>query len=572
MMTSCGSSAYEGAKIDHHERVDETSVWVQRLIAAAESGEPLDAAPQAGGRDGGLLLSLTEEEIADWGDERTIPASVLREALLALADRRVDPRGLTIRFARITGDVDLDHSTMAFPLRIHRSVFTGTLSARDSHLKELDLRGCRCTMITADGSRIAGRLVLQGATLTHPGGNALTLDRAQIDGGAFLYGLTATGEVRAASARITGQLMLEDATLTNLGGDALTLDRAQIDGGAFLRGLTATGEVHAPGAQIAGQLGLQGATLTNLGGDALTLDRAQIDGGAFLDGLTATGEVRAAGARITGQLVLEGATLTNPGGNALTLDGAQIDVLLLGPASGDRIDGGLSLVQARIDVLSAFGALPTPLNATGWRLGDVHGTIRQDWRASRAWLDSTTAGFSSQPWHELAAFFERAGQPTEARRLRFEAARRTTRHAPWYAKPARWAYGAAVGHGYYPLRAAGWLGVIFFLTLLVTTISPQAFGPVDLPSAVPASVLRSVPAGELPTGATSCSELKPGYPCFGPVQYAFGVAIPVVDTTQASAWQPIDAAASAVIGATRVLAWVFTALLLAGVTGLLRRT
>ena len=618
--------------------VETTSKWVERLIDAAESGEALDLAPRADSD----ALPLSADEVAAWGDEHTIRAADLRQALLALVHREVDPRGLTVKHARIVGDVDLDHFALSCPLRFHRSAFTGELSLRESRLTALALTGCRCTTLSAArvevsgnvdlarlratgevgarGARITGQLALIGANLTNPNGDALTLDGAQIDVGAFLNNLTATGQVRALGARITGQLALKSANLTNpnsnalsldraqidgsailnnlattgevraLGaritgqlalksanltnpdGDALTLDGAQIDGDAFLNNLTATGEVRALGARITGQLALNGANLTNPISNAFSLDRAQIDGSAILNNLTATGEVRALGARIAGQLALNGANLTNPNGNALTLDQARIDGLLLGTDSGGRVSGGLSLVQAHVGVLSAHGALAGPLAAAGWKLGDVHGVIRESWRTGRAWLDSDTGTFSSQAWHELAAFFDRAGQPTEARRLRFEAARRATRQAPWYAKPFRWAYGLTVGHGYYPLRAAGWLVVIFAAALMLTLNAPQLFGPADLSAATPASVLVAASKDELPTGAGACEELDPGYPCFAPVQLAVSVAIPVVDTAQASAWQPVGAAALTVVGVLRVAAWVLTALLLAGVTGLLRRT
>jgi hypothetical protein len=570
--------------------VETTSEWVERLIAAAEAGEALDLAPRAVSD----ALPLSEDEVAVWGDEHTIRAADLRQALLALAHREVDPRGLTVKHARIVGDVNLDYCALSFPLRFNRSVFTGELSLRASRLAALALTGCRCTAFSVElievrgnvdltnltaigavraiGARITGQLALTGASLTNLDGHALSLDGAQIDGGAFLKNLTATGAVRLPGARITGQLALTGANLTNPSGDALSLDRAQIDSGAVLDDLTATGAVRALGARITGQLALTGANLTNPKGDALSLDRAQIDGGAVLDDLTATGAVRALGARITGQLRFRGAKLTNPKGHALDLDGAQIDGLFLGTDSGGRMSGGLSLAQAHIGVLSAHGTLAAPLFAAGWKLGDVHGVIRESGRTARVWLDSDTGTFSSQAWHELAALFDRVGQPTEARRLRFEAARRTTRHAPWYAKPLRWAYGVTVGHGYYPLRAAGWLAAIFFAALLLTSNVPQVFGPADLSAAVPASVLNAAPRDELPTGADSCEELEPGYPCFAPVQLAVSVAVPVVDTVQASAWQPVGAAALTVVGVLRVAAWVLTALLLAGVTGLLRRT
>ncbi len=102
------------------------------------------------------------------------------------------------------------------------------------------------------------------------GGNALSLDSAQIDGGvhaalppllsgAELQQLYAVGEVRALGTHITIELALRGATLINPGGNALSLDSAQIDGGAFLEQVRAVGQVGARGTHIAGGLALQGA-------------------------------------------------------------------------------------------------------------------------------------------------------------------------------------------------------------------------------------------------------------------------------------------------------------------------
>lgn len=82
----------------------------------------------------------------------------------------------------------------------------------------------------------------------------------------------------------------------------------------------------------------------------------------------------------------------------------------------------------------------------------MHGRLRRDRRAAATCL-STQPIFVAQPWLALADVYERNGQPADARRLRFDAARRTTKTAPPWSKPARWAYGLLVGYGYYPLTA-----------------------------------------------------------------------------------------------------------------------
>jgi hypothetical protein len=58
--------------------------------------------------------------------------------------------------------------------------------------------------------------------------------------------------------------------------------------------------------------------------------------------------------------------------------------------------------------------------------------------------------------------------------------------------------------------------------------------------------------------------------CFAPGPYALGVAFPAAAAATSQPWSPPSEWAIA-IQILRGLAWIFTALLLAGVTGLLRK-
>ncbi|MEU9485917.1 hypothetical protein AB0D83_20015 [Streptomyces decoyicus] len=188
------------------------------------------------------------------------------------------------------------------------------------------------------GAHIGGQLGLAGV-LSNESGPALTADGLQVDSGALLTDLAATGHgadgaVRLAGAHIGGQLGLA-GVLSNESGPALTADGLQVDSGALLTDLAATGHgadgaVRLAGAHITGWLGLAGAELSNESGPALTADRLQVNGEALLTNVTATGHgargtVRLAGAHITGQLDLTGAELSNDSGFALVGDGLQVD-------------------------------------------------------------------------------------------------------------------------------------------------------------------------------------------------------------------------------------------------------
>jgi hypothetical protein len=595
--------------------------WVAVMVQKLEDGTLLDLAP-------GENVDLTQA--AGWPESRRIPGEALRAALLE-PNVNADPRGLRIRAAYITGINDLANLRLSFGLHFDSCAFQRSANWSGLAVASLKLIKCTTPALTLMDAQIGGALMLQGTTLIHEGREALSLDRAGIKGSAFLNPVTVTGQVRAPGATIGGQLNLRDATLTHKGGRALLLDDADIKGGVYLNRATVTGEVKALGVTTASQLNLQGATLKNAGGNAVSLDGANIKDAAFLNSVTVTGQVRAVGATIGGQLNLRDATLTHKGGHALVLHNADIkgggifnSVTVVGEvgAQGATIvgqlnlrgatlknDGGiaLGLESARVDevvlapaevkgTISLGGAqitvLKTPadkndmkvlidneLSASGWRLGDVRGRIRHDRKAASDWLSRDSAEeFVAQPWHELANVYERNGQPADARWMRWKAAQGVTRTSPRWSKPIRRTYGALVGHGYYPLIAAVWL----ILAIAASGIIVAAKQGVFTPSATSKAAWKTPPPASQPpppiTGATPCGELQERSSCLNPVLYAFDNALPgTLATGQAAQWtangaQGWNAWIPYTLGGLKIASWILVALLLAGVTGLLRKT
>jgi len=575
--------------------------WVQRLTTAARSGEILNLTQRVSDPD---LLDPAQADT--WPENRRVPAAAIRTTLLN-AKLNPDPHGLRLRGAHIIGALDLEHVRVPCPLWLTHCRIEESADLTKGRLVELNLAHTYSRNLVLDGAQITGGTVLTGlkatgevralgahlggqlnltnAELTNENGTALNLDRAQITGEAVLTGLKATGEVRALGAHLGGQLNLTNAELTNENGPALNLDRAQITGSAFLTGLKATGEVRALSAHIGGQLSLVEAELTNENGPALDLDRAQITGSAFLTGLKATGEVRALGAHLGGQLILVEAELTNENGTALDLEGAQIGQLFLRNVAA--IKGALDLTAAEIGALvvdeemQGEPRLPgASLAAAGWRLRDVHGALLTDWKVAERWLDSRPpeTGFTAQPWHELAAVYDKHARPAEAQRLRFEAARRTTKHAKGWAKPPRVLYGLLVGHGYYPTRtAAFWLLTAFVVSWALIVGQQGSFVPTDF-SAATAAVTAHTRDGSTPdphpviTGDISCARMTPNYQCLNAPLYALSTVLPTPGAFQTSAWAPATGWLAFLLAALKAFGWLMTVLLLAGLTGLLRKT
>jgi hypothetical protein len=502
--------------------------------------------------------------------------------------------------AEINGPVHLDGLTATGGVQALGAIIEGELFLQDATLigrggdalnlsrakikDAVFLGGLNATGgVDAFSASIGALLDLHNAILTNEGGNALSLHATEIKGGVALNGLTATGRVQALGATIGGELSLQDAAIISEGEDALSLDGAEIKGPAFFTCLSVTGGVRARWIAIGGVLVLQDAILINEREDALNLDGAKIKGDAFLGNLRATGLVRAVGAVIGGQLNLVGATLINEGGYALLLRSARLGELFLSPAS---VKGRLGLTAANIDVLIAPEKMDVltahELAAVGWRLGDVRGPIRHNRRTAAAWL--TTDGsdkdseFVAQPWHELANVYERNGQPADARWLRFKAAQGVTRTSPWWSKLIRKIYGLLVGHGYYPLIAAVWLIIAIVLSGIIVNTNAAVFTP----TAANKAAWKTPPPVDQPaapiTGATPCDELQDRSSCLNPVLYAFDNALPgTLATGQAAQWTANGTQGSNTwipytLGALKLFSWILVALLLAGVTGLLRKT
>jgi hypothetical protein len=208
--------------------------------------------------------------------------------------------------------------------------------------------------------------------------------------------------------------------------------------------------------------------------------------------------------------------------------------------------------------------------------------VAETGRAAAEWLSGTGSGenseFVAQPWHELASVYDRNGQPADARWLGREAARGVTRTSRPGPKLVRWIYGALTGHGYYPLRAAFWLVLVVLVTMSIVATHRADFAPTATNRAAWKPNVPASQSAEPITGATPCDQLKDPATCLNPVLWSFDNVLPgTLATGQAAVWTPNAAQGWSqwvpyTLGALKLLSWILVALLLAGVTGLLRKT
>ena len=327
-----------------------------KLLSAAPKGERAVCSPNANDDD-----AANDPGNGDtWGRERAIRAELI--CWLAVdreAAERVDPKGLQIYGAKITGELDLSFAVVPFPLGLKRCRLMANVSLTDAQVPFLALPGCWALSVDADGINVQGGVFLQegfqahgevrllgaqiggdldcvGGSFENPpqqgidgSGDALSADRLSVKGSVFLrQGFHAQGEVRLVGAQIGGNLDCHDARFENPpregvhdSGRALNADGINVRGGVFLRqGFHALGAVRLLCAQIGSNLECIGGRFENPlqkgvedSGKALNADGINVKGGIFLrQGFHAQGEVRLVGAQIGGNLDCKGGRFENP--------------------------------------------------------------------------------------------------------------------------------------------------------------------------------------------------------------------------------------------------------------------
>ncbi|WP_369213663.1 membrane-associated oxidoreductase [Streptomyces flavofungini] len=254
------------------------------------------------------------------------------------------------------------------------------------------------------GARITGGVTLYGAHLGErgvaPAEPVLAMNHVSIaDDLRADRGFTAHGEVRLEGAAIAGRITLDDAVLSNPGGTALRA--ANLGVGSDLRAarLAARGRVDLLGARIPGTIDFEGARLSNPGGVALRAS-SLVAGALWLRDAP----------RVEGAVTLRGAQLdflyvapdTWP--DAVRLDG--LTYARIGPA--EPVERRLELLERDTEGYVPFAY--EQLTAAYRRMGDdaaartVQLTRQRRQRASlpwyaRAWghLQDVTVGYGFRP-------------------------------------------------------------------------------------------------------------------------------------------------------------------------------
>ena len=253
-----------------------------------------------------LLTAATAGDVLVCGDDsarRCVDAALLRRCCRELR-YQVDPRGVRLSGATITGRLDLAGLDVPFPLRFENCSFTEPVEVAGAQLIELALTGCdQVPGLLANGVRVR---------------RDLDLSRSQVAGALSTSASTSKlSAIWLCESEIGGRLLCVDTVIKSGGDRSIQADRLHVTGNVrLLHGFTAHGEVRLIGARIGGSLDLTGASIESPGtGLALDLGEAVIEASVFLIDAPSgrrpliRGRIDMGQARIGGQFLVRNATL-----------------------------------------------------------------------------------------------------------------------------------------------------------------------------------------------------------------------------------------------------------------------
>ncbi|MFF3499292.1 membrane-associated oxidoreductase [Streptomyces sp. NPDC003247] len=440
--------------------------------------------------------------------EQAVRAVVLRALLLNGPREPGEIAALKLVGARIAGELDLRYAVVDTVVRMDQCRFDTAPRLAGARLNYLNLSDSALPGLAAARSRIDG---------------SLRMTRCRVD-----------GFVSLAGAQIAGALFLDEAELTaeDPALPVLQLNQLTVDDDLCARGLRAHGLVRLDGATVAGSLDLEDAELSNPGAHALDAESLAVGANLLGRRLRARGRIELRGARIPGRVDLLHASLSHPGNTALRASSCAIGEFWL--RGGPQIEGRLNLRRAEINQLD----LEPEMLPEEVRLLDLTYTFLTPHEPAERrlpMLERDDGGFDPHGYEQLTAAYRRTGDDRAARLVQLAKQRRHRSTLPWYGRLWGHLQDAAVGYGFRPLRAAGWL-----LSLL-------AVGSVAFALEHP----RPLKASEAPD--------------FHPVFYTLDLLLPVISFGQESAFAP-SGLHQTLAYVLVVTGWILATTVVAGVT------
>src|ERR1035437_8704312 len=390
----------------------------KRVLKAAPNGAVVYCSDLGGGDDPAKADGTPEAPDEKWPETRNVRADLIRWLCVDREAReQVDPGGIQIRGARITGDLDLSFTKVLLPLVLRSCRLEEDIHLEWAKMPLLGLDGSWTREISADGLNLEGGLFLRD-------------------------GFHAEGEVRLPGATIGGDLSATGGTFKNPKREALSADRIKVRGNVSLNDkFVAEGTVRLAGADINGLLEVDETWL-----DALNLENAHVTGPFFWRYIHKDRHPDFPNKEWRPSLDLANAKV-----------GALVDEKDSWPEKGRLILDGF--VYDRIVAGPTYATAPTdaraPIGATA-RLRWLH--LQPDW-----------LGYRPQPYEQLIALLRRVGHDHQVAKVAIakQQALYDRGDLGWWGKFwNRFRY-RVIGHGYKPWWAFGWMAMLVLLGTLV---------------------------------------------------------------------------------------------------------
>jgi hypothetical protein len=500
-----------------------------------------------------------------WGMEREVRAALIRWLCVdPEAKALIDPQGIRLLGARITGKLNLAHVTVPFALTLRNCSLLERITFEDMALPELDLSGSYTGEIDAEGIVVHGNLLMNDL---------------HASGGTWFPNSTIGGNLLARGSRFTHS-KVEAEGLGFEGKMAFDAGSSEIRGVVeFCCGFEADGLVNLAGSAIAGDLVFTGGTFNCPNNLAIDANAANFNAvflgthprmaryrGVHVNGLVQMYSLRAS------SLMVQDATFSGAPNveHGIVLGGASVRTFFIWVNvvlnNGAIVDFRGASLGTLIDEPGSWPA-PGKLELGGLTYDQLAGPAN-DVRSRLRWL-ALQPEFQLQPYRQLAKLLRNNGDDSGATEVLIAAEDR--RYASYGHASALWGgfLNATIGYGHKPLRTIGWSLLVILIGWPIVWAAKRA------------GVMRPTFPENIPHSS------EPDYEELHPLLYSLDAFLPFVNLHQEHYWWPNSKASGdcVVFGHKFQLrgslvrhylwlqifsGWLLSAILIAGVTGLMR--
>jgi hypothetical protein len=395
-----------------------------------------------------------------------------------------------------------------------------------------------------------------GGGIEAPGETALDLTNAEVRSAVTVgEGVHIRGTTLLVGTRIRGRLDLDGMVLTEPDGRSLLkADGAAIDGDVEMKKVRATGgQLKFWRSTIGGGFDATGTVVDNPDGGTVRLHQSEVGGSVRLvDGFSSTGCVVLNRTVVGGRLDLGGGHFHCPRPGLYNAEGAAIRAVS-GTFRGG-MDLGWAAITPAINVTDAATTVlqddpsnwPARIYIAGFTYerfdaprGDGAGGRLWDWQRRLGWLRQQPE-YDAGPYEQAARVFRQHGYTHGAEQLlmrqRSDARRAEGRTRSRVRSLIDWVFDWTVGYGYRPGRVL-WL-LVALLTLVTVTLAVPGVQQTMRASdeGVVFTVNGPLDADDPAAAIDPCGGGR--VRCFNPLLYAVDTVVPLIALEQRSTWYP----------------------------------